>query len=337
MSPKTKKQHYVPQCYLRAWAIPGKHQIYVFDKNSEMQRINNIQDVASERFFYDVNPDAIFSERFIESFRQEINIESIEDNTQFLERALSEEIEKPFSDLLKDIIEKASKATPWYISNCYFTSMEKKLELSFYLALQFLRTKNIRNSIQNSVDCLTQVMKDMGVSNTVIDKYNISKKDVKDTHIKMILDAKSMAEIMNCFYQLTWVLGVNKTNNKLFTSDSPIATQGHIKDSLLATNGLASKGVEVFFPISPDVILIMVDGSYHTHCLPYERKYIEIDNDDFVNYYNSILAMQADRFIFSSDNNMALLDLMKKKDPNIFKSPKVQMSWGGKTYYPSNG
>ena len=35
---KTKKQHYVPQSYLKAWAIPGTYQVHVYDKKTDKWR-----------------------------------------------------------------------------------------------------------------------------------------------------------------------------------------------------------------------------------------------------------------------------------------------------------
>ena len=59
---KKKKQHYVPQCYLVQWAIPDTNQINVFDKIKKEERINNIEDVAQERYFYDINFQKALSE-----------------------------------------------------------------------------------------------------------------------------------------------------------------------------------------------------------------------------------------------------------------------------------
>ena len=55
MEQKKKKQHYVPQFYLRSWDISEKNKIYVYDKVIEQKRISNIRDVASENYFYDVD------------------------------------------------------------------------------------------------------------------------------------------------------------------------------------------------------------------------------------------------------------------------------------------
>lgn len=334
MTQKTKKQHYVPQFYLNAWGIQGTHQIYVYDKKSEAKRKNNIQDVATERFFYDISPNDIFSDGYIETLHQNGILWDEKDVPQIIENALSKEIEKPFSDLIKEVLDKTLELTPWHINNCYFISQEKKADFSAYLALQHVRGKCVRSGIQDSSDCLTQVMEDMGFPDYGIAEYAVSKDEAKKIHLQMLLDPQHLSKVTGCFYNLTWMLGINKTDKKFFTSDNPIGTRGYIKNPILSMNGIGSKGVEVFFPLSPEIILIMVDGSYHTQWIPFERKYIEIHDSANVDYYNSILATQAGRFVFSADGHMDLLEAMKNDNPSVFEQPQGQVSWGGKTYYP---
>jgi hypothetical protein len=52
-----KKQHYVPQVYLRRFTVDGE-RLYVFDKLQQdpMRRIrlSNVQNVAHENNFYDI-------------------------------------------------------------------------------------------------------------------------------------------------------------------------------------------------------------------------------------------------------------------------------------------
>ena len=48
MGEKTKKQHYVPQCYLKAWEIDGRHKVYVYDKEKQDRpRIQLLRHVQS--------------------------------------------------------------------------------------------------------------------------------------------------------------------------------------------------------------------------------------------------------------------------------------------------
>ena len=102
----------------------------------------------------------------------------------------------------------------------------------------------------------------------------------------------------------------------------------------MAMNGLASKGVEVFYPISPNLILIMFDGTYHKEVEPYDRWYIELNDSSNIDYYNSLMAMRADRMIFSCDNNFAILEEMKRKNPDVFRQARGQLKWGDNVYYP---
>src|SRR5258708_18046492 len=55
---KTKKQHYVPQFYLRRFADSGQ-RFYVFDKSQQKSYGANIKDVAGDSYFYDLSQDAI--------------------------------------------------------------------------------------------------------------------------------------------------------------------------------------------------------------------------------------------------------------------------------------
>lgn len=336
MAQKTKKQHYVPQFYLNAWRCSPKHQIYVYDKEQDSVRVNNIQDVASERYFYDIDPTAFFKPDYLETLHRHGFLMDETKCAQILERAFADELEKPFSNQINSILDTVSKITPWYYRNCYFISEEDKQDFAAYLAIQFVRTKQIRNGIHESAECLTQAMRDMGFPESKIAEYAATKESSKGIHLQMILDAKNLAELTLCFSRLTWMLGINRTKDKLFTSDTPIVTRAHVYDPIRSMDGVASRGVEVFFPLSPEVILIMFDGSFHSQYLPFERKYIEIQNSEEINGYNWALAARAGRFVFSADGNMVLLDRMKAIAPGIFKQPHTQLEWGGKTYYPKS-
>jgi hypothetical protein len=50
--PGTKKQHYVPQFYLKRFADARK-RIYVFDKLTKRSFLASVTDIANERYFYD--------------------------------------------------------------------------------------------------------------------------------------------------------------------------------------------------------------------------------------------------------------------------------------------
>ncbi len=334
MAPKSKKQHYVPQFYLNAWSIPEKHQIHVYDKSTKSARINNISDVASERYFYDANLKDVFSQEFLEMLFPG-NVAPQED-VQLIEKLFSEDIEKPFSDLIRGILEKAKEATPWHLKYCYFINDEQKKDLSFFLALQLIRGKSTRDNIQGISNCVTQMITDMGAPDSVVSEYTVSEEEAKALHVQMLVDVNAVGDLESSFNRLTWVLGINKTQSKFYTSDNPICTIPHIKSPYASMSGISSKGVEVIFPLSPDIILIMIDGSYHIDYRPFERKIIEIPENHYIDSYNSKIAIMAKRCVFSSDGDFALVEKIKKRNPHIFDQNHVQLTWAGKTYLPEN-
>ncbi|MBR5113859.1 MAG: DUF4238 domain-containing protein [Oscillospiraceae bacterium] len=311
MAQATKKQHYVPQFYLNAWGGAKKHQIIVYDKELDLKRINSIKDVASERFFYDISPKEIFSDKFIDCLCKKGLVLNKNEVPQLIERAYSEEVEAPFSVLLKKILISARDASPWHIKNCFFIKEDDKELFSAFLALQYIRLKHVRTGIQATANTVMEFATTLGASLSEITKYSVTDEIAKKTHIQMMLDAKNLSMLTACFFRLVWILGINRTKQKFFTSDNPIVSWAHIYNSIYSMNGLASKGVEVFFPLSPDAILIMFDGSYHKQALPHERNYIEISDNALINRYNSLIAFHADRFVFSSEWDMSLLESTK--------------------------
>ena len=48
----TKKQHYVPRCYLKNF-LPANDRINVFDSFNLQIREQKIMDIAMENYFYD--------------------------------------------------------------------------------------------------------------------------------------------------------------------------------------------------------------------------------------------------------------------------------------------
>lgn len=332
---KTKKQHYVPQCYLKAWGRLGKYQVSVYDKLSDTARISSIRDVASENYFYDIVPSDIMKKDVIDYLKASGIEFDADTSSQGIEKIFANMVEEPYEKYLAKLIEQCD-ATPWTIQNCFFISEQEKVEFSEFLALQYIRTKQIRNRLLDQSDCFLQVLRDMDAPEKLINEWTTGENEAKNIHAKMLMDFQHLSEIARSFYNLTWSLGLNKTDKLFYTSDSPIGTQPHIHHPFMSMAGLQSKGVEVFFPISPRCILIMYDGSFLTPGKEMNRKYIEIVDEKNVDYYNSLCALNCERCVFSTDGDWSVIDDMLTKDENVFKQPHMQLQWGGKTYTPSN-
>jgi hypothetical protein len=101
-------------------------------------------------------------------------------------------------------------------------------------------------------------------------------------------------------------------------------------------SGLASKGVEVFYPISPKIMLIMFEREYHKDIRSLDRHYFVIDNVKDVDSYNALSVIFSKRFVFSKSDDFEVINELLEEDNEIFDRPNVSLFWNGQTYYPRN-
>jgi Protein of unknown function (DUF4238) len=64
-----KKQHYVPQCYLKNFAV--QNQLFVLDKIKKSVYPAQVKDVAQDGYFYDF-PDVFLPEEFREKAKAQV-------------------------------------------------------------------------------------------------------------------------------------------------------------------------------------------------------------------------------------------------------------------------
>ena len=330
---KKIKEHYVPKCYLELWCIPHKNQVYIFDKNQEKSRINHIDDVASERFFYDLNLTGLFEGEIERYGLKGIDLSKFDEN-QYIENIFANNIEGAYKDLLYRIINRTLNMTPWEIKNCYFISELDLVTFSIFMAFQDIRVKSIRSNIEDTSNCIQQILTDMNANENSINKYKISSSALKLVHGRMILNHEEICKIAHIFSNHLWILLVNRTNEPFYTSDNPIGTTAHIHDSVLGMNGINNKGVEIYFPLSPNVLLLLFERSYHQDLLKYDRHVVEIFDTAVVEKYNSKCTINALRCVISNNNDFSTIDRIIAKSPGILQKPKTLMIWGDKEYVP---
>lgn len=333
---KKKIEHYVPQCYLEKWCMPNSKHVNVFDKEQDKSRTNHIEDVASEKYFYDIDLSGVLTKEEIKFYDLDgVDLSRIDDE-QYIENFFSENVESAFKSALDDIVLRARKMTPRKIKHCTFISKKRIHLFSLLMAFQYVRVKDVRNSLEELVDMLNQALSEHSASQEMIDKYgSISKKELKYVHGKIICNIGEISKIANTFSKHIWLLFKNTTNTPFFTSDNPIGTTGHIKHPYISMSGLSSQGVEVYFPIAPDLMLILLEKTHHKIFKSKNRHIIEIDEIDIVNDYNSRCVMNSSRCVFSKTDDFSIIDKMKEKQPDVLQLPKSTLTWEGKTYVPS--
>lgn len=206
---KVKNQHYVPQSYLK-YFTNDKDQVFVYDKDTDKEYIQNMRNIASERYFYDFSLDDLpleakkeIEENMMDIIGEQDGI-SIEDiyellNNQPIEKFFSNFIENHFKKLLDKIRTRFVMSKD--LTNAIAITKEEILDLSYLLSLQIARTKEFRESYFEGEQKIMQAMVD------------------------------------------TLAMGFEE-------NDNPIVKRGHKIHPIMSMEGWGSEGIEICMPIN---------------------------------------------------------------------------------------
>lgn len=238
MSKKTipKQQHYVPRFLLKGFAT-GKHdQLWVFDKQTERVFRTAIKNVAVQNAFYDL---------------------PVEDGLLTLEPGLSE-LEAQVAPLFKRIRRERSIA---------FLTDDQRGVIALFLASQRVRTQHWRNDfLQASTKAnekARQIAAQLGVETAAypdLSSEPISHEVIKRAALQTIQAAHKLAPIL---LDKSWVLFANDGVTPFLLADNPVALQNlQNRDSPYGNLGYLSIGIEIYLPLTPDLILGLLCPSY---------------------------------------------------------------------------
>ncbi|MGM7683194.1 DUF4238 domain-containing protein [Cytobacillus sp. Hm23] len=317
-----KNQHYVPQRYLRKFAVAQKkkkkniYRFNIFDKEKQESRENqNVENYASERYFYDVD----FNELLVQAESEGINIDdeikvlTNKVDKQHLENVFATKVETTMFDPFEKIISKYTLTPANMYKKVQVVPDEDKVTIAYYLALQFVRTKEYREKIIQMYEKGTKLLLRKGLKDEIdsefLDSLEIKLKEnrINLFHNEHLIDTELLESFAKIFLKHIWIFGVNETDNLFYTSDNPLVFYGHEEHQ-----GLGSKGVELIFPITPKLVLVMREVERFQRELPLYNRFIQIP-EEYINFYNELQVFQSYRYIFSKDKNFSLvLELMEK-------------------------
>lgn len=302
-----------------------KDQVWVLDKQNNRKFKTNIKNIASENGFYNFEIDG---------------------HQMTFETSISD-FEGEASRIIKKIINSESIGS---------LTDEDKVVMSHFVALQYVRTKQWRETWKSMDEALTKAIREKGMNPEDMEGYReLTDEANKLEHMRSIHKADEFAPH---FHNKDWVL-LKATNKQSFwISDNPISLQNSIDRGFYGNIGLAVKGIEIYFPLSkeltlgmwcpshqelinkkygqykflknmaPDLIANTVgDPKYIEQLIAGFEEGIAVPSykENIINH-NSLQVRYASRFVYSCNDDFDLAEEMIKSYPNLREGPKMQVS-----------
>lgn len=259
-----KKQHFVPQLHLARFTYDGE-RLHVYDKFKQKAFIQNKRDVAEENAFYNIPVDLITGD-----------VAKAGIYPQMIEDVLAG-IEGRYQKTLKNLLDTPEKGN---------ISDEVRERVCYFLALQILRTRDMRNLAKEmQTKFLQSLVDDMTKLNFPEHAHLSPRVEMKHdvvSHLKLMFDPSIVAPICGMLGVKIWLIGLNNTGTPLYTSDTPIVKANHVKHKYAA--GWDGPGVEIIFPITPNHALILLDRQLFAHNLPNDGRWVALNDADIVRF-----------------------------------------------------
>lgn len=320
-----KIQHYVPQFVLKNFSSGKKPQVFVYDKHTRKTFKSHVKNVASENGFYDLN---------------------FEGRDLTIEPALSD-IESNAAPLLKKITKEESLA---------WLSPEERSFLSYFFAIQFVRTKQHRIMWENLTEGLVGALRTKGLNQEDLEGYSVqTEEEIKFAGIQSVLKSDEYAVH---FHDKCWILLKTTKENPFYISDNPICFQNMNDFGFRGNIGLSVKGIEIYFPINSNLAIAMycksIEEEIRSGYKIYQKllfsnpilaaqqikdpvgleqivagitegKVVPSKPENVINI-NSLQVRYSSRFVFSTENKFSLVEEMLRDNPELKDGPRMKVN-----------
>jgi hypothetical protein len=293
---KLRLQHYVPQAYLKRFA-DGEERMWVFDKYTKKSFHSHVRNVASETYFYDIPAELAA-----------IAPPGLNIDVKYVEKWFSK-IEGDFNTAVQSLIDHLEQTAG--SEDPVFTTVDQRDFLAFCIAQQAVRTKEFRlwtSELEEKGEqaIINMVAKMRGIAERV-ERQPQSDAEKQLRHIQMLLDPETARGIYECLAGHIWFIGVNNTNQLLYTSDSPIVRIEHKKQPNFSHMGYCSPGVEIALPISSKYILVICEREFHKQLQVVDGKQRNL-NPNNVATYNRLQVLQSNRQVYCATQSFDLAE-----------------------------
>ncbi|EOC5443610.1 DUF4238 domain-containing protein [Vibrio parahaemolyticus] len=314
-----KKQHYVPQFLLRNFALGKKKRVHVYDLKAGKSFVSHVRDIGHENNFYH-HPY----------------------NGNEMEHALSE-LEAEVAPIIDGVLATSSIA---------HLSEEDQGILARFTIIQMMRVNAFREDLTEISDLILERFSDEDVvRGSQADKLlqEIASNNSKQSSIDMLwnLPEQLLPHLLDKHLSLQQA----PKGSSFYISDNPIVKYNYFPQEYRGNLGLALKGIEVHFPISPKYCLsylcsevvqdvrksverhhlaVVMNGEQVQDQTEALRLLNQIDTQktqllskENMEHHNSLQVLYCSRFIYSSRDDFSLLKTMLADNPSLANKRRV--------------
>lgn len=289
--------HYVPRCYLNYFGHKkndGKdYYLHVYDIDRDSNYNCSVERVCCKDNFYTISEDYIANHQDEKLTRTSIETDLFD---CVIERNLGEQLAK-FRGNLKEAIEK--KCVSFQISE------EEKLNFAIQIVYMYVRHPNQRNRILPTLKYGYKQVMDVFMNlvakvenDPKIAELNLKYKSEDSVIHALLFNENLTLPTAKKIAQKKWHF-LYKLDGSICTSDNPVQLYKP-KDSRPIDLGLNAEGSIIFFPILPELLLVITDGSLETDDLP-DKNFGECA-DAGLDLFNRLLVSNSKK-IFSYNNH----------------------------------
>lgn len=297
-------QHYVPRMYLNHFSCFDKRgQLYVFDKLTRRSFTSSVNNIAAERYFYDLPP--------VDS--KELHFK---DDPQIVEKVFSE-LEGVISRVLNKLISNYYMIPRKKFPEINLFSSEERGNLVVYLVLQLLRTPKARKILVEFQEMLmTAYLKTQTKTGQLRGLRVQMKEEVQPfRHAEFLFTKGTVDKLCFILVKYIWCIAYRTSEELIYTSDNPVVAYNYITQHI-KMSGYGCPGIEVLFPLNPDLLLILREPTHFHNYLPCDGKFVEL-RSDATKLYNGLQVLLAKRFVFSRSNDFSLAERIVEEYPNV--------------------
>lgn len=278
--PNNKKHHYVPRFYLKRFSEDGK-SICLYNLPNKLKVDNaNLRNQCYKSYFYGKGQD--------------------------MEGALAD-LEEGTARLFS-LIDSYGCLPPY--------GTPEHLALLIYILIQSGRTKYSADAADEMHDKLIKhVFREKlepELKGFNLDDFIVGIKDVSQFILRNTI--KNYPILLDLGYKLL----KNNTSEEFVTSDNPVVKYNQLFSFRTTGNnsGLATKGLQMFFPISPDKLIVLYDNVVYR--LGNDTKsVVEANNKQDVYNLNMLQMCSCEENIYFRDNSLNIQALHKKAKPYL--------------------